>query len=719
MQFLFFIKYMSAPFFSVIVPTYNRADFISEAIKSVLAQTFREFELIIVDDGSTDNTKEVIEPFLSDRRVKYIYQENNERAAARNNGIKNASGEWIAFLDSDDIWLPKHLKECFNRINQINIPVLIYGLSYIVDVNGTIISKIKNKRIEGYVFEEIIKKGHTGFANSSVCVHKSIFNDVGLLNEDRNLSGSEDSELWDRIALQYPFYSTGQYTVKLRHHIDQTMVNPVKMEQAGKKKHEIIFSKTQLGIAHLKKISTANLYLWFGINYYASGKMSDARMRLFKAIKEDKKILLTIKWWWTFVRTFLPARTVKQLRHIKFLISEQINKKSEECYNQNQLGVCILVTRHLPHVGGIEKQAHLLSKELVKVGITVFALTRNYYNMKKDEIIDGVYIHRVTLLGKSSWLASLSYISGSLLWLLKNKKRYKVIIGFQAYSPMTIGVITKIILGKPVIVSPRCGMSLNEFNELEHLPFYGIRKYLLSKVDKFLALSTEVSKEIGNHDISKDKIVVIPNGVHIIQECSYIRNHKLNAKKNLSLKEDEKIVVFTGRLAKEKGLDILVRAWYNVIKQIKAKLFIVGDEDTDRSIALEIKRITNQLALQDSIIFTGFKKDVTNYLVASDVFVFPSRAELMSNSLLEAMAAGCAIVASDIEPNKELITDNINGLLFPVDNEYALSEKIIQLLTNTLFCEKLGKKAKEITIERYSIDAVTKQHINLYQELIK
>jgi len=95
------------PIVSVIIPTYNRSKFVKKAIDSVLAQMYKDYEIIVVDDGSTDNTKEVIEPYMD--RIRYIYQENAGASAARNIGIKAAKGDWIAFLDSDDHWLPEKL----------------------------------------------------------------------------------------------------------------------------------------------------------------------------------------------------------------------------------------------------------------------------------------------------------------------------------------------------------------------------------------------------------------------------------------------------------------------------------------------------------------------------------------------------------------------------------------------------------------------------------
>ena len=95
---------MSSPKVTVVIPTYNRAHLIKDAVESVLNQTYQDFELIVIDDGSTDNTREVLAVYKD--KLTYIYQENQGRSSARNHGIELAQGEYIAFLDSDDVWFP-------------------------------------------------------------------------------------------------------------------------------------------------------------------------------------------------------------------------------------------------------------------------------------------------------------------------------------------------------------------------------------------------------------------------------------------------------------------------------------------------------------------------------------------------------------------------------------------------------------------------------------
>ena len=122
----------ATPFFSIILPTYNRSNFLPYAIESVIKQSYNSWELIIVDDGSTDNTKSIVTKFQrKDKRIFYFFQKNQERSSARNNGIKNSTGIWICFLDSDDIYHSNHLHVFKNFLEKNNFKLGLYfsGLS--------------------------------------------------------------------------------------------------------------------------------------------------------------------------------------------------------------------------------------------------------------------------------------------------------------------------------------------------------------------------------------------------------------------------------------------------------------------------------------------------------------------------------------------------------------------------------------------------------------
>jgi len=198
-------KSLENPKVSVVIPTYNRAYLLPRTIKSVLNQTFQDFELIIVDDGSTDNTKEVVEDFQKqDSRIKYIWQENSGGPAKpKNTGIKNSKGEFLAFLDSDDEWLPEKLEkqlELFEKDKKLGI--VGCGAFYINDnTKKTIINRIKRCENKNY-FINFLSGTFLG-SSSSIIISKDVFNNIGLYDE--SFSVADDWDLYLRIIPKYNF----------------------------------------------------------------------------------------------------------------------------------------------------------------------------------------------------------------------------------------------------------------------------------------------------------------------------------------------------------------------------------------------------------------------------------------------------------------------------------------------------------------------------------
>jgi glycosyltransferase involved in cell wall biosynthesis len=185
-------------FFSIVVPTYNRSDLITETIKSIQNQTYENWECIVVDDGSTDNTKEVVRQIANgDNRVKYVFQKNAERSAARNNGIKNSCGKYICFLDSDDRFLPRNLEVLKQYIESKNSPIaLIVSQAMIVSSSSSrkTSEETPNQNTVEYLFTHPITP-------SRVCVHGEILKNIRF---DEDIVIVEDMILWMKIASAYP-----------------------------------------------------------------------------------------------------------------------------------------------------------------------------------------------------------------------------------------------------------------------------------------------------------------------------------------------------------------------------------------------------------------------------------------------------------------------------------------------------------------------------------
>ena len=183
---------------SVIIPTYNRKHTLKRAIQSVYMQSLPPFEIIVVDDGSNDGTKEWVKQKYPD--IKYIYQKNSGVSSARNKGIKIARGDWIALLDSDDEWLPNKLNEQINKIKS-NLDVKILHSNEIWIRNGVRVNQMKkHKKFGGYIFEKCLDICR--ISPSSVMLKKEIFDDIGTFDE--SLKVCEDYDLWLRITSKYP-----------------------------------------------------------------------------------------------------------------------------------------------------------------------------------------------------------------------------------------------------------------------------------------------------------------------------------------------------------------------------------------------------------------------------------------------------------------------------------------------------------------------------------
>lgn len=209
------------PLISVVIPAHNRAEYLGDTIESVRAQTCNDWELIVVDDGSTDGTRQVVERYRGDGRVFYCYQTRQERSAARNKGIAETSGEFIALVDADDLWKPQKLARQLETLTRAPEVALCYTLTGRVDSQGRILDTGRYARAyEGYVLNRLIRHDFIGI--SSVLMRRSCLAETGVFDSTLPIYGREDWDLWLRIAQRYPVLPVREELTQHRAHEGNT-----------------------------------------------------------------------------------------------------------------------------------------------------------------------------------------------------------------------------------------------------------------------------------------------------------------------------------------------------------------------------------------------------------------------------------------------------------------------------------------------------------------
>ncbi len=215
----------------------------------------------------------------------------------------------------------------------------------------------------------------------------------------------------------------------------------------------------------------------------------------------------------------------------------------------------------------------------------------------------------------------------------------------------------------------------------------------------------------------KEKIIWIGNGVDI-KKFKRFRKFK---RAGLGIGENDKVVCFTGRIVREKGIIELVRAFKRVVEKFpEAKLLIVGkhlESDRDKKIIEVLKNIIKESNLEECVIFAGLREDIPKIFSIINVFVLPSHREGMPRTIIEAMAAGKPVVATNIRGCREEVMDGKTGILFPVSNTNKLAKAIIKILSDNKLALKMGKYARKIAIKRFNEENVLKKQLNAYKHL--
>ncbi len=211
----------NAPFFSIVVPTYNRAARLHEAINTILAQQFSSYEIIVVDDGSTDNTRLVMSEMVQKNpTIRYFFKDNQERSIARNYGIMRATGKYVGFLDSDDVLYPNHLKVAYELLQRNNFPEVGHlGYEFVDELGNRILvrNSFDSSFKEKLIHENIIH-------GNAIFIRRDIATEINFIPSSSAIL-SEDWYVWLRLAARYPFHFDNTVTSAIVQHESRSLMN--------------------------------------------------------------------------------------------------------------------------------------------------------------------------------------------------------------------------------------------------------------------------------------------------------------------------------------------------------------------------------------------------------------------------------------------------------------------------------------------------------------
>lgn len=386
--------------------------------------------------------------------------------------------------------------------------------------------------------------------------------------------------------------------------------------------------------------------------------------------------------------------------------------------------VLMVISQFHPIIGGAEKQAKLVAQTLAKKGIDVSILTGWWkFGTPHKETIEGIKIVR----NFSCWkmfgiqgirtLGALVYIVSLGIYLLLHRREYDILHVHQVLYPAFVSAIVgKGVLKKPILVKMGCSGLTSDIKNLKRFPLGSLQlRYLVKKMDCVVTVNHEGIEEFQALGSPLGRIQYIPNGVAPFLDGKTHYDQVL-------------FLITTVRLDKQKGIDILLKAWARVVThENNLKLLILGHGPLES----ELKNMAQTLGIGDSVKFIGEVIHVEEYLKKSDIFVLASRAEGMSNALLEAMNHGLTCIATNISGNAELMgmgNDNKipkgdfitvpNGLLIQPEDIEGLTKAILFLVKNQKARENLGRNGHQYIRKNFSIDLVADKYISLYQRIL-
>ncbi|WP_346621253.1 glycosyltransferase [Blastococcus montanus] len=676
------------PVVSVVIPTYNRGTVLRRTLQGVLAQTVRDLEVLVVDDGSTDGTPELLAG-CADPRVRYLRQPRNAGVgAARNRGLREARGEFIAFLDDDDEWLPTKLArqlECFaGRPDTLG---LVYTGVEDHDGAGGVVVRTPTHR--GQIYRDMLVTNVLHGAPSSALMRRCVVATAGFFDED--LVAIEDYDYWVRVTRFFDVDLVEEPLV--RYHDPRDAVRRSVDAIANREARAAFFARYEAemrraGVRHLFLVRSSIRHLQDPVNRRGARRLALRALRL-------APTALTVHA--ALVRSVAPGWVRRPARR-----TAQVGAGGADAAAD---GLVVLLYSAQPRLdrGGVQDVCARLSAGLRERGHTVVEAGPDVDQVAPPPVATLALVRPLSRRWRV--VPRLLAMARSLLAVHRALRRWRpdvvnlhFVEGHAAYF-----LLLQRLFRFSVVLSAHGSDLLLHARGSRSVP------RLLPRADAITAVSEPVAARVGAFPgVDPDRLHLITNGVDLDFWAEPPTAPRAEGERRGCT------VVTVGRLHPVKGFDVLVDAMRLVRERVPtARLVLIGAGDQEQALRDQVRAS----GLDDAVVFRGHltREGVRDQLRDADAFVLPSRSEGMPLSLLEAMATGLAPVATSVGGVPDVLVPG-TGVLVPPEDPVALAEALAPVLSDRGLRDELASRAQD-RARQFSATSMYDAYEELFQGL--
>ncbi len=714
---------------SIIIPLYNKAPYVRRALDSIAAQTFADFEAIVVDDGSTDEGAAIVAGY-SDARFRMIRQANAGPGAARNAGLAQARGEFIAFLDADDEWLPNYLQESISKLESLGSEVASLTSGYIEHPSGESTESMWRKRrltngvhrLQPDTEAALVVSMLAYMSPCSTLARAEVIRRWGGFYDREKSAFAEDAFLWLKVLLN----ETVAFNLKplVQFH----------REASGLSKNLNDSRPVEPFLKDASEIEAA-----------CPPRLRDL-LRDVLAIRAAKTACVLGYWGhWrearSLVRRFTSAKNWRLPYHASAVVcSTPVGsllgaswRVMSKPFAGSQNGHSVMIRTH-PKLRTPDSKIKILA---VVEATTVNAVAKNVFEFyraanelgQQSADFSVVELSLVTFDrdNNSAEFVSAARDAGIEIDVISERGRFDrsvipalrkiveqrspdVIVTHQVKSHFLINVSR--LWQKYPWVAFNHGYTTTD---RKMLLYNWLDRWSLPKADRVVTVCDAFTQKLVNMGVPRERIHIQHNSIRPEPAVNVEEMRALQGR--LGMKEGVRMILAVGRLSKEKAQIVLLRAFKNLSEthgEINARLVIVGDGPEREP----LEAVAASLGLSDRVVFTGQVNNVQVYFAAADVLVNPSHSEGSPYVLLEAMAAGLPIVATAVGGVSEMVENNETALLVPASDPQAMADAIARLLNDEHLSRGLSANASALVSTRFSPGTYISSLTEIYRAVI-